>query len=134
MLIEYVGPRTRQRIYGEYEFSRGTGYVQAMEADAAAELLTEPGDSFRVHPEEPLLRLRGMTPEMVGILALAGIGCLGCLRELKRSQQRRLASELGVGARRVSAWVKTAQATADTAPRELDLFWRQVTVSSPGIR
>jgi len=86
MLIEYTGPKTRIRLVAGHTWSRDNGYSQDVDAGLAAVLLTEPGDDFRVHPDEPLLALEGGSQEMAGRLALAGIGSLEQLQELSEPQ------------------------------------------------
>ena len=113
MLIEWAGPRTRTRVWGEHEFSRATGYVQAVDATTAVQMLTEPGDAFRVHPEEPLAQLAHMTPALAAEMALAGVDCLSCLASLSRRKRTRLAREMGVSRRRIGSWVKEAQDTIE---------------------
>ncbi len=108
MLIRFLDAGTR--LCGPYEWSRRTGMVQDVDAETAAQLLTQPGERFEVDESEPLLQLDGMTRERAGLLAIAGVGSAGDVAELRPAGILRLAGELGMSKATVRAWIKPAGA------------------------
>jgi len=60
MLIEFIGPKTRRRLWGPYVFERQNGYVQEVDAATAAGMLTDPKGEFAVADEDGLARVAGV--------------------------------------------------------------------------
>lgn len=108
MLIRYTGPGTRRRLVEQYEWSRQTGFRQDVPAGMAALLVTDPSGEFEIAPEEPLLRLLGLTAEIAGRLALAGIGSARELADTPGRLVSRLARDVGEPARQFRVWVSGA--------------------------
>lgn len=108
MLICFVGPRTRVRLWGPYEFSRATGFAQEVEAaEVVAGMLTHPGDEFEVDEAEPLLGI--VDSEQAGLLALTGVGSVEELAGLKAAGVKAAARECGVTQRTVKGWIRAVR-------------------------
>lgn len=110
MLIRFAGPMTRRRLWGPYVFSRFEGMVQDVDAETAAAMLTHPGDQFEVDKREPLLGLKEVNAEMVGLLAFEGIRGIEDMAGLTRRGAGQLAKALGREITRslVRKWVDEA--------------------------
>jgi len=112
MRIRFTGPEVVRRLVGLYEWSLGAGFVQDVDLELAAELLTAPDGRFVVDESEPLLEVVGDAEDVVG-LALAGIGSLddlaGLVAGLSRTRVRQVAEAMGMDRRRVRDWAKAAK-------------------------
>jgi hypothetical protein len=104
MLIRFIGPRTRRRLWGPYVFERENGYVQEVSAETAAAMLTHPGNDFAVADEDGLAQTAGLA--MAELLALEGIGDVEALASVNVAQQKRLARALGVTRREMGTWMQ----------------------------
>jgi hypothetical protein len=109
MKIRFTGPTVVRRIVGPYEWSTETGFVQDVDADMAAQLLTDPSDRFVLDADEPLLALDGVGPQRAAELALAGIGGLSNLAELDKAGEKRLADAVWASAKQIRKWVSSAR-------------------------
>ena len=109
MKIRFTGPTVVRRIIGPYEWSTETGFVQDVDADMAAQLLTDPSDRFVLDADEPLLALDGVGPQRAAELALAGIGYLSNLAELDKAGEKRLADAVWASGKQSRKWVSSAR-------------------------
>jgi predicted flap endonuclease-1-like 5' DNA nuclease len=93
-----------------YEWSVTTDFTQEVgDAALAAELLTSPVESFAVADDEPLLVIKGIGPDTVGRLALAGVAGLGDLATLDAAAIAALATATSLGQATVTKWAKAAR-------------------------
>ncbi len=105
MLIRFIGPRTRRRLWGPYVFERENGYEQEVDAATAAEMLTHPRNDFEVAVTDGLAQAAGVA--MAELLALEGIGDVEALASVNVAEQKRLARALGVTRREMGTWMQT---------------------------
>jgi len=121
MLIRFAGPMTKRRIYGPYVFGRLDGMVQEVDAETAAGMLTHPGDQFEVDKREPLLGLKEVNAEVVGLLAFEGIRGVEDMAGLTTREAGKLAKALGreITREQVKGWVEEARWLLENREAEL---------------
>lgn len=109
MRIRFVGPGAGGvtiRLVGVYRWAPDTGYVADVDADTAAELLTQPRNEFVVDSDDPLLSISGIGSQRAAELALAGIGSMADLAALNSDEIERLAAQIFGSKKQVWAWVR----------------------------
>ena len=110
MKICFVGPKVVRRIIGEYEWSQETEFVRdVVEADLAAELLTDPSDHFAVANDDPVICLKGIGEQRAAELAVAGIATLADLAALDEDGIVRLDKAIWASRKQIRAWVVQAR-------------------------
>jgi len=114
MLIEFIGPKTRRRLWGPYVFERQNGYVQEVDAATAAGMLTDPKGEFAVADEDGLARVAGVGN--AELLALEGVGDPVALAGVNVAEQKRLARALGVTRRELATWMQAGMGRAAAEP------------------
>jgi len=95
--------------------------VQEVDAETAAGMLTHPGDQFEVDGAEPLLRLKEVDAEVVGLLAFEGIGCVKDVAELSRTKAARLGKAVGVTRTVAQGWIAEAQAMVESGEADAEI-------------
>lgn len=105
MRIRYVGSGVRR--IDDVEWNASNDHTVDVPAALAAELLTYPRPEFEAARDEPLRTVAGA--EALAGLALGGIGSLAELAALDDDGVTRLASESGLGERKIQSWVEKAR-------------------------
>ncbi len=104
MRIYYGGP-AQARTMGEANWDRGNRWTVDVPAKTAAEALCQPGEQFEVAQDEELRMLKEMTDEALFELAIAGVGSLRDLANLRDDQ----AKEFSVTLPKLAAWKRQAE-------------------------
>ena len=105
---------------GAYRWAQDTGYVADVDADTAAELLTQPRNEFVVDSDDPLLSIRGIGPQRAAELALAGIGSMDDLAALNPDEIERLAAQIFGSKKQVWAWVRQVKKRLSAGRTDLE--------------
>jgi predicted flap endonuclease-1-like 5' DNA nuclease len=115
--IEYVAPArgVTCRLVGPYRWDKSTGYVQDVDAETAASLLTQPPSAFApvaefaIESGEPLLTIKGIGVPQAGELALLGVGSVRELALLDKEGVERVGAMMAVSEKQMRAWVNKAK-------------------------
>jgi predicted flap endonuclease-1-like 5' DNA nuclease len=115
--IEYVAPArgVTCRLVGPYRWDKTTGYVQDVDAETAASLLTQPPSAFAPVAEfaidagEMLLTIKGLGVPQAGELALLGVGSVRELALLSAEGIGRVAAAMAMSDKQMRAWVNKAK-------------------------
>jgi len=70
MKVRFVGPKVVRRVVGEYVWGEETGFVQELDVELAASLLTAPEGRWAVEGKVPAVEVRQLA-EALGIDLLA---------------------------------------------------------------
>jgi hypothetical protein len=105
MRIAHLGAGLR--VVGDYVWARPGDAVEITDAETIVTLLLQPGETFYVAADEPLLGIVG-NEHVVEHLALEGIGSLDELAELSARKAGTLAKAMGLGRDVVIEWVAEA--------------------------
>lgn len=106
MRIAHLGAGVR--VVGEYVWARPGDAVEIRDAETVVKLLLQPGETFYIALDEPLLQVAG-NEHVVGHLALEGIGSLADLAGLSAREAGQLAKAMGLGRDVVKDWVADAK-------------------------
>lgn len=107
MRIRFTGYPFVIRTVGAYQWDAANGQVvEVADATTIADLLSQPGDEFRVAEDEPLLAL-GLTPRQCAAMALSGIATTTVLARTKPTAE--LATALGVEMPALTDWIQAAK-------------------------
>lgn len=107
MRIRYNGAAT-VRIVGMYRWTEEERVAEVDDGATAADLLTQPGESFSVAEDEPLLAQLGIDRDTAARLAVAGVTRLEDAAGLSDAGVLRVAEQAYADAEQVAVWRKVA--------------------------
>ena len=107
MRIKWSGPGTRVRCVGPWIWNQANGFICEVEdAEAIATLLTEKDGLFGVDPSDPLLKIKGMSPQRITELAV--FASVVTIEGLAQAEASMLARMVGVSEKQAKAWIEAA--------------------------
>lgn len=112
MRIKWSGPGTRVRCVGPWVWNQANGFVCEVEdAEAIATLLTEKDGLFNVDYSDPLLKIKGLTPQRVEELAI--LANVVTVEGLAHAEVGTLMRATGSSEKQAKAWIEAAQLMAE---------------------